>query len=396
MRVKGRVVRGFRHILFAIASTCVCALSNAQTPADTLVQVVAALMLPEGTQHTFYGWNDLDAAKQVRWASSPPRMLDDALPDGAYFALEGMVRGDGHRLSVEATGVRTMVTNVYFRNHGAALGETAVLAALNRAGLKVELVRCPIAASPAASNKWWRITGPGKRPAWFHSQASCNGARCESYALLLGETLRTMIPKEQRLYTDSCTPGTSAARPAPAAEWDEKLASLLAALIPQQGATSVAWGALERATAVRWMPLPPREAGEPPMPDGNRHYRVGETDLGGRVLGVTATGTRDSVYHIYFADQATQADRGDALRALWSKGYNVWLARCGKRYQLSTQTWYRVTGPASRPVMIQRGIRCDTTACPRAQEEYQLAITAALPPLQPGEVDAVGDSCPGR
>lgn len=100
--------------------------------------------------------------------------------------------------------------------------------------------------------------------------------------------------------------------------------------------------------------------------------------------------------NVYFEDQATQADRGDALRALWRKGYNVRLARCGKLYQLSTQTWYRVTRPVSRPVMVERGIRCDTTACPRAQEKYRHAFTDALPPLQAGEVDAVGDSCPGR
>jgi len=84
------------------------------------------------------------------------------------------------------------------------------------------------------------------------------------------------------------------------------------------------------------------------------------------------------------------------LRALWRKGYDVRLARCGKLYQLSTQTWYRVTGPASRPVMVQRGMRCDTTACPRADESYRLALTGALPPLQAGEVEAVSDVCPGR
>jgi hypothetical protein len=388
-------MRGFRNALGAIITAWACTAAHAQTPEDALAQAVAVLMLPGSAQHSFYDWSHLDAARQVRWAPLSPTMLDEALPDGAYFTLKGVMNVGKDLVDVTATGARTMVINVYFRNHGAAMGETAALAALNRAGLMLELARCPIKASPAAGSKWWRMKGPGKRTAWFHSQTRCNGAQCEGFALLLGETLATMTPQEQRLYTDRCASGATAAQPAAAAEWDEQLASLLAALIPPRGA-ALDWKALERVTAVRWQPLPPREVSQPPWEDGHRHYRAGQTDLGGRVLHVTATGTQDSVLNIYFEDQATHADRGDALRALWRKGFNVRLARCGKLYQLSTQTWYRATGPASRPVMVQRGIRCDTTACPRAQEEYRLAFTDALPPLQAGEVDAIGDRCPGR
>jgi hypothetical protein len=299
-------------------------------------------------------------------------------------------------INVTATGVRTMVMNVYFRNRGAAIGEAAVLAALTRSDLALELVRCPIKASTAAGAKWWSVKAPGKRPAWFHSQTVCDGAKCEGYSLLLGEALPSMTPQEQRLYTDRCAAGAPAVQPAAAAEWDEQLASLLAALIPPRGAAAADWKVLEEVTAVRWEALPPRATNQPPWHDGMRYYRAGQIDLGGRVLHVTATGTRTSVLNVYFEDQATQANRGDALRALWRKGYTVQLARCGKSYQLSTDTWYRVTGRDARPVMIRRGIRCDSRACPRAQESYALALAGTLLPLSDGEVDAVGNTCPGR
>ena len=389
-------MRGFWTASGAMITAWACAGANAHAPEDAFARAVAAIMLPASAHHGFNDWGYLDSVKQVRWEPLPPNMLIEGLPDGAYFTRKGMMSAGTGLVSVTATGVRTMVINVYFRNHGAAMGEAAALAALNRAGFALELTRCPIKASPAAGAKWWRLKGPGKQPAWLHSQTRCDGVTCEGYALLLGETLASMTPPEQRLYTDRCAAGATATQPAAAAEWDEQLASLLAALIPPQGAAAVAWNALEKATPVRWTPLPPQEISRPYWEDGNHHYREGTTDLGGRVLQVTATGTQDSVLNIYFQDQAMHADRGDALRALWRKGYDVRLARCGKLYQLSTQTWYRVTGPASRPVMVQRGMRCDTTACPRADESYRLALTGALPPLQAGEVEAVSDVCPGR
>jgi hypothetical protein len=392
----GWSMRGFWKASGAMITAWACAGANAQAPQDAFARAVAAIMLPASAHHGFNDWGYLDSVKQVRWEPLPPNMLNDGLPDGAYFTRKGVMDADEGLVNVTATGVRTMVMNVYFRIHGAAMGEATALAALNRAGFALELTRCPIQASPAAGAKWWRLKGPGKQPAWFHSKTRCDGATCEGYALLLGETLASMTPQEQRLYTDQCVAGTTVAPPAPAAAWDEQLASLLAALIPPQGAAAVAWDALEKATPVRWTPLPPKVIRQPSWEDGNHHYREGSTDLGGRVLQVTATGTQDSVLNIYVQDQATQAERGDALMALWPKGYNVRLARCGKLYQLSTQTWYRVTGHASLPVMVQRGMRCDTTACPRAEESYRLAFTGALPPLQAGEVEAVSDVCPGR
>jgi hypothetical protein len=371
-----------------------CGAAIAQAPEDRFAQTVSALMLPADANHSFRDWDSLDSVKFVRWQSGPPKMLNDALSDGTYFTLTGVAEIDGRRMSVMATGARTMVMNVYFRNTGAPLGEPAALAALKRVGLALELGRCPIKPSLAAGTKWWQVKGAGKQGAWLRSRSSCDGAKCEEFALLLGEKLPSMTPQESRLYTDRCAPGAAATQAR--AAWDEQLASLLASLIPPQGAAAVDWKGLEKATAIRWQPLPPRESKQPPFDDGSQHYRPGEIDLGGRVLQVSATGTRTNVLNVYLQDQATHADRGDALRALWSKGYAVQLARCGKLYQLSSQTWYRVSKAGFLPVTVRRGIRCDTNACPKAEEDYRLAFTGSLPPLQAGEVDAVGNRCPGR
>ncbi len=387
-------MRGFLRAMSAAIVAGVCGAVSAQAPEDRLAQAVSALLLPAGAGGTFPDWTALDAVKLVRWQPLPPKMLDNALSDGGYFTRTGMADINGRLMSVTATGARTMVMNLYFRNTGAPLGEAAALAALKRAGLAPELGRCPIKASAAAGSKWWQVKGAGKQAAWLRLRTSCDGVKCEEFALLLGEKLPSLTPQESRLYTDRCAPGAAATQAR--AAWDEQLASLLAALIPPQGSAALDWKALDRVTAVRWQPLPPRESRQPPFDDGNQHYRPGELDLGGRVLQVNATGTRTNVLNVYLQDQATHADRGDALRALWSKGYAVQLARCGKVYQLSSQTWYRVAKAGALPVTVRRGIRCDTNACPKAEEDYRLAFTGTLPPLQAGEVEAVGNRCPGR
>ena len=391
-------MHALRNAFLGIVMTVACAAASAQSAEDQLAAVVAVLMLPAGSEGSYGGWNDLDAVKQIRWQTEPPTMLDNALPDGSYFTLKGLANLGGQPFGVVATGARTMVVNVYFRNVGKAqVGEPAVIAAMKRHGFSLDLARCPVKGAAGAGSKWWRIQAPGKRPAFFNSQTECNGSKCEGYALLLGETLPTMTPQQQRLYTDHCTgeaAGTAAAAPA---AWDEQLASLFIDFMPAERAGAVSWSAIDQAKVVQWAPMPPLEMQTPPWSDTENHfYRGGQADLGGRVLYLTATGTRDSVRSIHVEDQATQANRGDVLEVLAKKGFNVQLARCGKVYQLSAAKWYRVAGPGKQPAVLMRSVRCDTVACPKGQESYTLTLDGTLPALQPGEVAAVGGRCPGR
>jgi hypothetical protein len=277
------------------------------------------------------------------------------------------------------------------------VGEPAVVGALQRQGFSLDLARCPIKGAAGAGNKWWRIQGPNKRPAFLNSQTDCNGSKCEGYALLLGDTLPTMTPQQQRLYTDRCS-GESAGQAAAApAAWDEQLASLFMVLIPPERSGAAAWTEIDKVQIAKWAPMPPQQMQTPPWSDTENHfYRGGQADLGGRVLYLTATGTKNEVRNVHSEDAQTQANRGDVLTVLQQKGFDVQLVRCGKLYQLSTAKWYRVAGPGKRPVMLMRNVRCDTVACPKGQENYTLTLDGVLPKLQAGEVEAVSGRCPGR
>lgn len=324
-------MRTIRNACLGALMAIVCPVTYAQTAEDQLAQVVVALMQPAGSEGSYGDWLQIESVKQIRWEPLPPNMLDNALPDGSYFTRRGLANLGGQPFGVVATGARTMVMNVYLRNAGQGpVGEPKVLAALQRAGFSLDLARCPVKGSADAGNQWWRIEAPGKRPAFFNSQTSCNGRRCESYALLLAETLPTLTPDQQRLYTDRCTDsatGSAAPATAPAA-WDAQVAALLVSLIPSDPAGAVPWAAVEQAQAVKWAPMPPLEMRPQAWEDAtDRYYRGGQADLGGRVLYFTAKGTRDHVRHVHLEDQATQANRGDALKVLQQQGYDVQLGR---------------------------------------------------------------------
>lgn len=391
-------MRTLRSACCGVVMAVGCATASAQSPEDQLALVVAALMQPAGPEGSYGDWSQIESVEQIRWEALPPKMLDDALPDGSYFTRRGLANLGGQPFGVVATGARTMVVNVYLRNVGqATVGEPKVLAALQRARFSLDLARCPIKGSAGAGNQWWRIEAPGKRPAFFSSQTNCNGRRCEGYALLLAEALPTLTPEQQGLYTDRCTGAAADATAPAAAAWDARLAALLVGLIPTSQSGPVSWTSIEQVPELQWAPMPPLEMQPQAWEDQtDRFYRGGQADLGGRVLYFKAAGPKDRVRHVHFEDQATQANRGDALKVLQQQGYDVQLARCGKVYQLSTAKWYRVAGPGKRTVMLLRNVRCDTVACPKGQENYTLALDGALPRPQAGEVDAVGGRCPGR
>ena len=199
-------MRTLRNACFGIVMALGCASASAQSAEDQLAQVVAALMMPAGSEGSYGDWSQIESVKQIRWEALPPNMLDNALPDGSYFTRRGLANLGGQPFGVVATGARTMVVNVYLRNVGQApVGEPKVLAALQRKGISLDLARCPIKGSAGAGNQWWQVKAPGKRPAFFNSQTNCNGKPCEGYALLLGSELPTLTPEQQRLYTDRCT-----------------------------------------------------------------------------------------------------------------------------------------------------------------------------------------------
>ena len=142
-------MRTIRNACFGIVMGLGCSVANAQSAEDQLAQVVTALMLPAGSEGSYGDWEQIETVKQIRWEPLPPKMLDDALPDGSYFTRRGLANLGGRPFGVVATGARTMVVNVYFRNVGASpVGEPTVIAALQRHGFLLDLARCPVKGAP--------------------------------------------------------------------------------------------------------------------------------------------------------------------------------------------------------------------------------------------------------
>lgn len=369
---------------------------DAMASGEELARTIVAFMLPAGAEASFEDWGDLESVSTVRWQPLPPNMLDDGLPDGSYFTRRGLAQIDGRPVGIVATGARTMVTNLYFRNVGAPIGDGAVIAPLERLGIQAELLRCPIGTA-GGGDRWWRISGAGKRAAVLQSQTNCNGKRCEGYALLLDGTLASMSPQERRLYTDRCT-GAQAGTALPSLPpWDVQLAAIFDAWIRAGTADGIAWDALGAIGAIHWQSPMPQESTQPwkePFP--YRFARSGEADLGARMMQATATGERTAAMALYLEDRRTQPSRGNVLASLQGRGYQVTLLRCGKVYTRSSRNWYEIKRAGAPSALLAFGLRCDSDTCPKADENFVLSRPAALPPLQAGEVDAVGGRCPGR
>lgn len=58
--------------------------------------------------------------------------------------------------------------------------------------------------------------------------------------------------------------------------------------------------------------------------------------------------------------------------------------------------WRTIASATGRQAALHRRLRCDTVACPKAQESYLLVLDGELPPREQGEVEAVEGRCPGR
>ncbi|MEZ5603164.1 MAG: hypothetical protein R3E41_02880 [Burkholderiaceae bacterium] len=386
---------GLPGLLF-FGSLCLGASAQARPAEDELAGALASLIQREGPYHSYGDWRTIESARPIRWQALPPTMLDESLPDGSYFERRGSAAIGGRRIEVRATGARTMVGNVYFVHRGAAFGEAAILAALQRRGFVFELARCPLGDVRAGGDRWWTIKAPGRQSAVLQTGTRCDGATCEAFALLLGDRLPSLAPRERQHYTDRCT-GVDAGAPMPArAAWDEQLASMFAGLLDAPGVAAPAWSALDPLADTRWTSPGPQRQGPATLADRERYVRSGEVDLGGRVLDLAASGDATSVRVLRAEDQATRGDSGDVVAALRRAGHAVTLARCDRVYLLSSGHWYRIASGTGRQAALRRRVRCDTVACPKAQESYLLALDGELPPREPGEVEAVDGRCPGR
>jgi hypothetical protein len=346
-------------------------------PEDDFIATIKKLL---GTDFTA-DWVGIEKLPGVKWAPLPPTMLQNCLPDGGCFTRQGAAAIGGRNLVVLATGARTFVLNVYFRNRSAPFGEMGVVTALQRAGLSPELARCPVQTG-IGGNNWYRLKGARTNPGFLSIQSSCNGKPCEGFVLSLGETLPPLQPNQLRLYTEQCSASGSERKPIATVLPHELLAQTLVLLMPQMpGATQYDWKTLTSlAPAIKWTALAPTKADLSYKGDPNPLILSGTVTLSHRTFHMVASGTPTQVKTIYF-DEAAMHPRGeDLLGALRAKGFSVQLVRCGPVYTESINNWYRVTSMQTRPVMLKQSIRFDGK---QVQDFYELRLDASLPKGDP-------------
>lgn len=151
-------------------------------------------------------WTGIEKLPHTKWAPLPPTALKNCLPNGDCFARPGAANPADGNLAVVATGARTMVFNLLIRNLAAPIGEPAMLAALEQAGIAAELARCPVKAG-AGGTSWYRLKGPNLSPGYLSIQPAGPGRPNEGFVISQGDELPALQPNQLALYAEQCAAG---------------------------------------------------------------------------------------------------------------------------------------------------------------------------------------------
>lgn len=359
----------------AIIASLLAALLSAATaraaPADELATVVRRAL-----DKNFVGdWRGIEKLPGSRWAPLPPEMLKDCLPDGGCFMRRGQATIGGRAIALTASGARSGVGTLYLRNGAAPFGEAALLVALKKAGLTPELARCPVPGGKGGQN-WYRLKGAGLNPGVLAVQSSCNGQPCEGFALTLDPQLPALPAQQLRLYSEQCSgAGGGERKPVSTSLPHLELAKVLTGLMAARMLPD--WKTLPGlAPALKWDAAGPKKMDLSFRNDRNTHGLSGTTTLTQRTYHLLASGSATQAATIYFDEAQMHRPGEDLLGALRAEGLSVQLARCGPVYTHSTNNWYRVSGPRTRPAMLQQSIRRDGT---QLQDAYVLRLDNTLP-----------------
>lgn len=377
--------RPLSRLASAFASLCLLAPAHAAL-AQGEVQLAQTVKTILGKTFT-PDWQGIEKLTGVQWAPLPPNALTNCLPDGGCFTRQGvMVLGD-KKFSVLASGARTIVTHIYFRNATAPIGEAAVVAALKKDGFSTELVRCPVPNTPGGTN-WYRLKAASSAPGYLSIQTSCNGRPCEGFVVSLGPDLPPLQPNQLRLYSENCSAGAPAAARTPISTvmQPEQLAKIFIALLPPaSGPAYQDWKALPTLLpAAQWSPGGPKQFPPNPM-----EYS-GQLKLSGREFSILASGQPAQVKSLSFDEMHLHPRGEDLLGYLRSEGFDVKLTRCGPVYTESINNWYALTSPKTRPAMLRQSLRLDGN---QIQDAYELRFDNTLPKRDPRDRDPGVSGC---
>jgi hypothetical protein len=199
-------LHSFRRLVTTLAlvsipvTTLLSQAGPTQPPEAQVIELVTTFL----ARDFVLDWDGLKRLPGVTWAPQVTS-LDNCLPDGGCFTLQGRATIAGRNLTVVATGARTIVSYVYLRNGSAPFGEARLLRALEQAELAPELARCPLPGK--AGTNWYRLRNAVLNPGILSIQTSCRGRPCEGLVLSLGEELPALQPAQLSLYSEQCTTG---------------------------------------------------------------------------------------------------------------------------------------------------------------------------------------------
>lgn len=377
------------RILAATLASC-CLLTAAHAAASPEDELVRSIKVVLGKNFNT-DWDGLETLPGIKWAPLPPKMLQNCLPDGGCFTRQGSAAIGGRNLVVIATGARTIVSNLYFRNATTPLGEAAVVAALKRAGLSTELARCPVKSGVGGTN-WYRLKSTSTNPGVLSIQSSCNGKPCEGFALTQGADLPPLQPNQLRLYSEQCSATAADRKPVATVMPHEQLAKTIEALLPPAtGAALYDWNTLTKLLPDgQWSPGGARKTDLSFRGDPNPLSMSGQVALSGRKFSLLASGSQTQAKVIYLEELGMHPSGEHMLGALYKLGYAIRLVRCGPVYTESTNNWYSVTSTKTRPALLQQSIRYEGK---QVQDAYVLRLDGTLPKRDPRDRDPGVGGC---
>ena len=169
----------------------------------------------------------------------------------------------------------------------------------------------------------------------------------------------------------------------------EQLAQIFVTLIPPaSGPAFYDWKTLTTLLpAAQWSPGGPKNF-DPSVP--NPWNLSGQMRMSGREFSLQGSGSQTQVKTISFDENGMHPRGEDLLSSLRAQGFEVKLARCGPVYTESTNNWYNVTSPKTRPIMLKQSLRMDGK---QVQDTYELRLDATLPKRDPRDRDPGVNGC---
>ena len=367
-----------------VALVLLTGFQGAQKPEDDLVTLVRTYL----GQDLPMNWDGLEKLPGTRWSVLPPTMLKNCAPDGGCFMRVGSTTLGGRPVGLMATGARTMVLNVYFRNTSALIGEAAVVAALKKMDPAAELVRCPIKGS-AGTTSWYKVKG-AKSPGFLSLQTVHGAKPAEGFIISYGTELPKLQPNQLAMYSLQCAPGAEQ-KPVSTILPHQRLAEVVTALLVPATSQGHDWAALRALpTGITWDSAAPKKWDLTTQHDPSPLALSGNAEYAGRKFSMLASGTATLVKNIYM-EETGQHPRGEhMLGVVYEKGIAVRLVRCGPVYTESTNNWYSLQSSRTRPAMIRQSIGYDGN---NVTDSYALRLDGTLPNRDPRDRDPGVGGC---